>query len=550
MSLSRFLNLNAPDQNQNAMTVFDDEGQQERPEYVPSTRITIPAYNAKTGSVGARSPKDFIDFDMKYVPTWAHEMLTEWGRGLIYVGEVDPVTKIWEGFEFAVLLVEPVTMFMDWVKAPDEKYAKQVGGLALWPTDENGARILDAKEPSCKSDDGRAPRARYVGPVSSENPAPHEVYDFRRKQSIRIGFDTKGNPLDPDFMCIKCPLGTFMRVGEKNLAPICKDNTTGIVYLPAQIDVKGRFMSGRLAVISGNPSVSMALRGRKAGASMGHNNPKVALLGLDEFIKPRTGEPTPIELQFGEGVNANGEPITIVTNVTSKQLPYIIGFSETADQLAMAEGRGYQAFPPRVVKSMEDFYEILTGLTTAKDAGGFGLNIKYVVFSFKVYDFAPQGLPDVVGFDAPVYPIPMALVDNNTKPNQQRVPMFQVLDPKSSPAKPKYLAAPLSAAQYAEYSAGIVRTVGRGDEGPISYLQLFEDSSVSNRNAVREKMALMGYGTPQANVIQGEEIEYVEPSTEAKALVAENMPKVPKRSTAKTPNQPDTIDMTSADNAD
>lgn len=533
MSLSRFLNVTPQiDNSSSAITVFDDEGQGERPEYTPRLRVSVPAYNVKQGSVGSRSPKDFQDFNLAHIPGPSLERVKNDGRGLIYVGEVDLQTKIWEGWEFASLMVLPVLSFTDYTTMPGATKSSFVGGLAAWPIDPNtGERVSDADGPACKSKDGRAPLSRYVGgEVDQHDPTkvgpPNAIFDPRRKMMIQIGFDVKGNPIDPDFMCLLCPLSNFVKDGTKNLAPICKDNTEYIVFLPPQVDVRGRFMPAALAVIGGNASVSMALQGRGAGKSMSHKDPKKALLGLDEFKRPRTGAPRAVEIKIEVQVNSEGKEVQVVTNLTAKQLPHIIGFSETNDQLKIAEGHGYIPFPPKVVKTMDDFYEIMQSLTTSKEDGGYGMNIKYVVFSFKVYDFAPEGLPDVVGEPTPVYPLEMILVDNNAPKNVQRVPYLNVTNP-DKPGTPEYIFPPITSSLFTEYMTGVLRSTQSAENEPKSYRELWEESSINNRDQVREKLASMGYG--EGAVIEG---QITAPAATAAPVVQGKLPA--KASTTKT----------------
>lgn len=305
---------------------------------------------------------------------------------------------------------------------PEGKWIKNRGARQMWAyKNESGKweRDLESGGPACSSANGFQPRPEHLG---------KELTDIRTGEVHKIGFDYFDGTWIADSqtgvingeqhisVCGKCPLGQW-RTDEatgKRQPPPCSDAWGYVVYvLPhaedAKVEDENRITEGFLAIIRGqNSGVQLALPGARAGTPAARQD-GAALMGIvDPFRQnPQTKNIT-VTRRVGEVGNA--------------QLHNIIGFCSDMEQNNFVVAR---------MRNIDgSINEVFTKLRNESE------KFPFVVMSVPTYKYAPKGLPEDAGVDAPVMRVNMRVVKNGYKlgsaPNPTLVPEIYITDSRLS----------------------------------------------------------------------------------------------------------------------
>lgn len=448
--------------NDSAIEEYDDSAPQQFEGFMPDDYIIIPAristkvLGQPYGGFGTLG-KD----EVATLPEKSRARVKAEGKGHIFVGHKIKDTGEAVLWKFAELLFYPVANLTSWHKQPASEGGRSsvIGARTFWPIDPvTGARDqTPGLSPTCRSNDGYNPIAYYVGNEAGRTEM-NSGFDPRYGQEVKFGFDLEGNELPLGEICIQCPLSQFVKTADgKILPPTCKESYKYIVWLPTQVDLDGNVMESRLAQISGNnTSIMQALKGRTPGATFGHSDPAKALVGI---------------AKFKDTLKKSERAIALDTFNDESLLGAVIAITESDSAAKKAQNKGVFKVAKGSIQSVEDMQELIDGL----QAQGFAAN--YAWIETETYMFAPKGLPHLVGGDAPVYPISMIVIENNSNP-PQRIPYMNV-----SVKMGEYLHDPMSEDDYFEYTQAMVQGA--------RYRKMWAEQIKTNREAVAEKFARM-----------------------------------------------------------
>lgn len=464
-----------------AIEAYDDQQPTQFEGYLPEDRIIIPARISQTvlgqtysGFGGlSKSDLEMLTDGAKRalgVSVDSKGKITTAARGHIFVGHKDKTSGEATLWKFANLDMIPIVNLTSWYKDPETGRSSLVGGRTYWPVDPaTGQRDQDPNiRPTCRSNDGYNPVAFYVGTDANRDHI-NTGWEPRLGKEVAFGFDENGTQLKAGTICIKCPFAQFLTVNGKVQGPSCKETYNYIVFLPGQMDLDGNWMEARLAVLAGNnTSIGQALKGRAPKQSFGHADETKALVGIAKF----------------KDFVKKSEKFVALQNVTDSLLGSIIAISGSDSAADKGRKKNIQAINRGSVLCMEDLEEIVAMVESR-------FHPNYVVVEIEEYMWAPQGLPHIVGEDAPVYPLSMSVAENNSSP-AQRIPYIQ-----AGPGMNQFYNEPMDAEAYYTF-----QELGKQAN---EYRRKWREQIPANQQQVVDKLAVLSGTYYEIGIEQSEE---------------------------------------------
>lgn len=377
-----------------------------------------------------------------------------------------PVNGKWQG----ILLQSPIFWVLDHLQSGIRINRNGIydadGGRAMWGYDvATGKNLNDGNAPVCKSPDGKTPFEQHIGKVFTI-PHTYPKAGYIHRIGYETQYDANGNPVDftpitnPAEICEKCPLGQWSSTSsfingkevKKNSKPLCQESWRFVLWFPPQ---EARVLTGNdaqpyetihwdggMAVIQGSPTaIQLALRGVPLGKSGHAIDPDRPLPGLYPFFRP--GIPVQVLVAKNE-VREHMKPFAVTLQKTEKS-------KETIP--AKFEGQ-------YVDEWRDDSY-------------------KFVTLSVPQYEFAQNGLPEMVGAKAGLAGLrylTWEIVRNGWEGNPS-IPLFGVSDEAVDPT---------------HYAAFLKAKKQYADEGIRDRLL-----ATSNSTAVEQKLLAAPVAAPQ-----------------------------------------------------